>query len=317
MLFGSKKSNTPPPQASAPQPAAPASEIIFDVGINDFEQRVIAASMQTPVIVDFWAPWCGPCKQLMPTLEKIVNEAGGEVLLAKVNIDDNQELAAALRVQSVPMVFAFFQGQPINAFQGNQPESQIKAFIAKAMEIARQAKPDALDIPEALKAAATALAENDVQTAHAIYSQILQEDQSNAQAFAGLIRVFIAAGQIDKAQELADSVPEGIQKSSAFAEAKTALELASAAPAGDTAELEAKLENNPDDHQTRLDLANAQFTAGNKQSAIDHILTIIEKDREWEDEAARKQLLKYFEALGHGDPLTIATRKKLSTLLFS
>jgi len=302
-------------QPSATQAAT--GETIFDVGIDDFEAKVIMASMQTPVLVDFWAPWCGPCKQLMPTLEKLVNEQGGKLLLAKVNLDDNQQLAAALRVQSVPTVFAFFQGKPVDAFQGNQPESQIKAFLAKIMEVARQGQPDALDIPEALKAAAEELANNNVQTAHAIYTQILQEDQNNAPAYAGLIRTFIAAGQTEQAQEMVNQAPAEIQKTPAYQEAKTALELANLAPAGDQGDLQNTVEKNPEDHQARFDLANAQFASGDKEAAMNNLLTIIEKNREWNEEEARKQLLKYFEALGHTDPLTLQMRKKLSSLLFS
>ncbi len=290
---------------------------IYDVGMDDFQARVMEASMQAPVIVDFWAPWCTPCKQLMPLLEKAVTAAGGAVILAKINIDEQPQLAAAMRVQSVPTIYAFFQGQPVDAFQGNLPESQIKAFVAKLQEISRQARPGALDIPEALKTASAALAQKDIQAAHAIYTQILQEDRDNAQAYAGMVRTFIVAGKNDKAKQLIDTAPENIQKSAAYAEAKTALALAESSPVGGFSDLQEKLEKKPDDHQTRFDLANAQFSAGTHESAIDNLLIIVEKDRSWNEDGARKQLLKYFEALGHNDPLTIAGRKKLSSLLFS
>jgi len=300
-----------------PMPAASAADLIFDIGTDDFEERVIKASMETPVIVDFWAPWCGPCKQLGPALEAAVQAARGKVVMAKVNLDENQQLAAALRVQSVPTVYAFFQGRPVDAFQGALPESQIKAFIDKVIKAAASSKPDAIDIPETLSAAAKALAEGDAQTAHAMYSQILQQDEKNAQAYCGLVRVFIAAGQIEQARAIVDNAPEDIAKESAFAEARSALELAEAAPGGDLDELQEKISKNPDDHQAYIDLAQAQYTAGQKQEALDTLLASIERNREWSEGAARKALLKYFEALGVADPLVIAARRKLSSLLFS
>ena len=198
MLFG--KNNARPaqdapqsPAASAPAGPAASGGVIFDVGAADFEQRVLAVSMEKPVIVDFWAPWCGPCKQLMPVLEKAVAAAGGHVLMAKVNIDENQELAAALRIQSVPTVYAFFQGRPVDAFQGALPESQIKIFIDKLVKIAKENAPDAIDIPEALKGAAQMIAEGDLQTAQGLYAHILQQDPKNVQAYVGIVRVMIAA----------------------------------------------------------------------------------------------------------------------------
>lgn len=298
-------------------PAMDAGAMIFDADLQNFEERVIKASMERPVLVDFWAPWCGPCKQLMPTLEKMVNAAAGKVALAKVNLDENQQLAGMLRVQSVPTVYAFFQGQPIDAFQGNVPESQIQGFVDKLIQTARAAQPDALDIPEALSGAAQALAEGDLTAAQAIYGQILQADANNAPAYTGMIRVFVAAGEVEKAAALLDQAPERIKKDSAFAEAKSAVELAAAKPDGDTATLEAALAKNGDDHQARFDLALHQFSAGQREAAVENLLTIIEKKRDWNEEAARHQLLKFFEAMGHSDPITIAARKKLSSILFS
>ncbi len=296
---------------------ASASGHVFDVSGEDFEQKVLKASMQTPVLVDFWAPWCGPCKALGPVLEKLVNDAGGKIKMAKVNIDENQELAQALRIQSVPTVYAFLGGRPIDAFQGSLPESQIQAFIDKAIEAARQIGPDALDIPEALKGAALALAEGDLGGAQGIYIEILQIDPKNVAAFAGMIRVLIAAGQIDQAKEMADNAPEDIASNPAFAEVKTIIELADNAPSGEEAEFIKKIETNADDHQSRFELSGIQFSGGKKEEAIDNLLYIIEKKRDWNDEAARQKLLKYFEALGHTDPLTVESRKRLSSILFS
>lgn len=313
MLFGKDKTA---PQATAPGEAV-AGTPIFDVTTEDFEERVIKGSMDGLVLADFWAPWCGPCKQLGPVLEKLVHSYGGKVKLAKVNLDENEQLAAALRVQSVPTVYAFLGGRPVDAFQGVLPESQIKAFIDKALEAARQMQPDALDIPEALKGAALALADNDLQAAQAIYMQVLQADEKNTQAYTGFIRVLLAAGQIEQAQQMVENAPPEIAENPNFNEAKTALDLALNLPNGEEDEFAAKLENNENDHQSRYDLALAQFSSGKKQEAIDNLLLIMEKDREWNDQAARQQLLKFFEALGQTDPLTIESRKRLSSILFS
>lgn len=315
MLFGS---NNRKPPSSVPAQNAPgaAGDIIFDVGVADFEDRVLRASMERPVVVDFWAPWCGPCKQLGPVLETAVTNANGAVLMAKVNIDENQQLAAALRIQSIPAVFAFFQGRPVDAFMGAQPESQIKTFVDKLVAIAKQSAPDAIDIPEALKAAAHALSEKDVQTALMIYSQILSQDENNAQAFAGLIRTLIAGGDTKQAKHILENAPDTLKKTSAFAEATTALELAQASSKG-FEKLAKKVEANPADHQARIDLALAQFAAGERAGAVESLLESIRRERDWNEQAARKQLLKFFEAMGGADPLTVEARKKLSSILFS
>ena len=311
MIIGEQ--GLPPEQSQQVSP----QEIIFDVSAQDFEQRVMAASMQMPVIVDFWAPWCGPCKQLMPVLEKVVMAAGGQVLMAKVNLDDNPELAQALRVQSVPMVFGFFQGQPVDAFSGVQPESKIREFVGKLVAAAKGAQPDAIDIDAALKGAAQALNENDASTAHAIYSQILQQDALNVAAYVGLVRCFIAAGQIDQAVAMVDNAPEEISKASVFVQARSALELAQIVPDSSLDEIRAKITADKDNHQARIDLAQGLFAAGEKEAATDALLESITIDREWNDGAARKELLKLFEAIGNADPLTLAARRKLSSILFS
>lgn len=322
-MFGSKKQEPPTQplaQSSAAQPQAlqENQSIIFDVTAEDFEDTVMRASMDMPIIVDFWAPWCGPCKQIMPILENVITEAGGEVRLAKVNLDENPELAQALRVQSVPTVFAFIGGQPVDAFQGVIPEGQVKAFIDKQIQASRAAKPGAIDIPEALNAATQALAANDLQTANALYVQILQQDEKNAKAYIGLVRVFIAAEQLEQAISLVENAPEDIAADPAFKEAKTALELAQSRPDNSAlAALEKAASDNPGDHQAQIDLAEGQFASGQKEEAIDTLIASIRTDREWNEAAARVTLLKFFEAMGHSDPLSVQGRKKLSSILFS
>ena len=310
MLFGKTKTEER-------GPAAGAGGHVFDAGTADFEQSVLAASMERPVIVDFWAPWCGPCKQLGPVLEKTVNAANGAVAMAKVNIDENQELAAALRIQSIPTVYAFFQGRPVDAFQGAVPESQIKDFVEKLVHLARQNAPDALDVPAALKGAVEEIARGDFETAQAIYAHILAQDPQNIQAYVGLVRAAIAAGKLKEAAQMVENAPPEITKQTVFAEAKTALDLAQQKPAAPLDALIRKLEESPDDHQLRFDLASAQFSDGSRQEAIENLLEIVRRKRDWNEEAARKQLVRFFEAMGHADPLTVESRKKLSSILFS
>ena len=285
-----------------------------DATTQSFAADVIEASQQTPVIVDFWAPWCGPCKQLAPILEKTVRDAGGKVALVKINIDENPEIAQQLRIQSIPAVFAFDKGQPVDGFMGAQPESQIKRFVER---LVGPMGPSPLE--QALEQAKDALDAGDFATASNIYGQILRQVPGEAAAIAGLVRCLVGAGDLQEARELVDGLDDDALKNADVESAVSALALAEQAGEadGDTAELHARLAQDPGDHQARFDLAMAYHGAGRNEQAIDELIEIIRQDRAWNEEAARQQLLKLFEALGHTDPLTVAGRRKLSSILFS
>ncbi len=302
---------------AAPQ-AVPA-DLIKDSDQTKFAKDVIEASRTVPVIVDFWAPWCGPCKTLQPMIEKVVKEAKGAVKLVKIDIDKNQMLAQQLRIQSIPAVYAFFGGRPVDGFMGAVPESQVKAFVDKLIQAAGGAAGGAgAEIAELLEHAKAAVAQNDMDTAAQIYSEILGVDPENVPALAGLARYHTMAGDFEQATALLDQVPAKEKGHADIVAVKATIDLAAKAKeAGPVDALKAKAAADPKDFQTRLDLALAYWAADQKQEAIDELLAMIKADRAWNEAAARTQLLKFFEALGFGDPLSVDGRKRLSTILFS
>ncbi|MEE8203518.1 MAG: thioredoxin [Alphaproteobacteria bacterium] len=291
-----------------------AADAIKESDEKGFQADVVDASHETPVIVDFWAPWCGPCKQLGPALEKAVAAAGGKVRLVKINIDENPQIAQAFRIQSIPAVYAFSQGKPVDGFTGALPESQIKSFVGR---LAGESGPSPVD--QALERAKEALEQKDYGAASALFGQVLQHEPGNPDAVAGLARCFVAAREPERAREVLDQVGEEHAEHAEIAGARAALALAEQASgsAADSAGLEARLAENENDHQARFDLAMALYGAGQREAAVEHLLEILRRDRAWNEEAARKQLVTLFEAFGPTDPLTVATRRKLSSLLFS
>jgi putative thioredoxin len=273
--------------------------------------------MTAPVIVDFWAPWCGPCKQLTPALEKLVLAARGAVRMVKVNIDENQSLAAQLRIQSIPAVYAFFQGQPVDGFVGAQNESQIKAFIDRLVaQGGQELGPSPVD--QAMEQAQAALDGGQPAAASALYGQVLEHEPDNEAALAGMIRCYLESGDAAAAREMIDALTEEMAAKPAFVSVKAALELAEqTADSGPVADLEAQVAADPADHQARFDLAVALHAAGEREAAAEALIEIIRRDRKWNEEAARQQLLKFFEAWGPTDPITLSARRQLSALLFS
>ena len=298
------------PAAAGASPGA----FVKDGSLETFAADVLEASRQTPVIVDFWAPWCGPCKQLGPALEKVVEEAKGAVRLVKINIDENQEIARQLRIQSIPTVYAFRDGQPVDGFMGAIPESQLRAFVQQLTGGA--AGHD--QVEDLLAAADEAFTAGDIGGAAQAYGQILQDDPGHPKAVAGLARCYLKSGDVERARKTLGLVRPDGATDEAIRTVDAELRLREQAEAaGDSAPLQARLESDPGDHQTRFELALARDAKGDREGAIRELLELVRRDRKWNDEAARKHLVTFFEAMGPADPRTIAARRQLSTILFS
>lgn len=288
-------------------------DIVKESSTAGFARDVIEASRSALVLVDFWAPWCGPCKTLAPKIEKVVRSYGGKVRLVKINADEHPALTGQLRIQSLPTVYAFRDGQPIDGFRGDQPESTIRAIIDRAIGEDAEA-----DIAAILAAADQAREAGDLQGAAEAYAAILQEDQQHAAALAGLAQCYLASGDAERAEQMISLVPPEKQSLSAVQGVKAALDLVRLAGQADNSnDLARTVESNPSDHQSRFDLAVALAARGRKQEALDHLLEIVKRQRSWNEEAARKQLVQLFDAWGPKDPLTVEGRRRLSSLLFS
>ena len=297
-------------------PAQAAPDLIKETTTQTFVKDVIEESRRQPVLIDFWAPWCGPCRQLTPILEKAVRAAKGRVKLVKMNIDEHPAIPGQMGIQSIPAVIAFVGGQPADGFMGAIPESQVNAFIEKLTRgVPAAGEPD---LAEVLKEAEAVFAEGDIQTAAQIYAEVLAHDATNIAALAGLAKCYVATDAIDKAKQTLALVPEAKRNDTAVKAVQAAIDLAEQASSlGPVHELERKVAANPLDHQARFDLATALNAAGNRREATDQLLEIVKRDRKWNDDAARKQLVQFFEAWGGAEDATVEGRKRLSTILFS
>ena len=288
--------------------------LIRDSNTRTFMADVIEASRQVPVVVDFWAPWCGPCKQLGPLIEKLVREMKGAVRLVKINVDENQQLASQMRIQSIPAVFAFVNGQPVDGFMGALPESELRTFLKRIAGNGGMAE----EIAAAIAEARAALDSDDVDKAAQIYAAVLEADAENVEALAGLARCEITKGDLDAAEAILARVPPDKTGHAEVTGARAAIELAAnPADLGEIARLSETVADNPGDHQSRFDLAIALNSAGRREEALDHLLHIVRHKRDWNDEAARKQIITFFEAWGLTDELTLAGRRMLSAILFA
>ena len=304
--------NTETPDAGAGNGSIPVGDIIKDSDTNNFSTDVIDQSTNIPVVVDFWAPWCGPCKQLSPTLDKLAREYGGKIQLVKINVDENQELATQMRVQSIPMVVAFKDGKPVDGFAGALPESQLRQFFEKLT--GSEGSP----IEQALEKASMMVANGDTQNAAEIYSQILAQDPINAVSHAGVAKCLIEAEGIEKAQAYLNGLDANILNKEEVKSVLAAIDLEHASTdTEETDSLRQKLDTRPDDPQLRYDLAIALYGDGCSEEAINILVELVKTHKTWNEEAARAQLLKIFEALGHSDPITIEGRRKLSVVIFS
>lgn len=314
LLFGNKGPANKGPVAAQPSQPSGGGDLIKDGSAATFVADVLETSMTVPVIVDFWAPWCGPCKQLGPMLERLVREARGAVRMVKINVDENQDLAAQLRIQSVPTVYAFKGGRPFDAFAGALPESQLRSFLQKLT--AGQNAP--VSIADMVAAANQALADGHPDAAIDIFQQALQEEGDNPAALGGLARALVALGEIDSAKAVLDQVPPQHANHADIAAAQSALDLVGqAAKVGPLADLRRVVSDEPGNHQARFDLALAYYAAGEVEVAMDELLEIFRRQRSWNEDAARKQLVQIFEALGPAHPLTQSGRRRLSSLMFS
>ncbi|MFG6583999.1 thioredoxin [Sulfitobacter sp. 1A12779] len=298
--------------------AAPAdADLIKDTTEATFMADVVDASQTVPVIVDFWAPWCGPCKTLGPMLEDAVRAAKGAVKMVKVNVDQAQNIAGQLQIQSIPTVYAFYKGQPVDGFQGALPQSEIKAFVDRVVKAGGGEAPGDT-LADAVAAAEEMLAEGAATDAAQTFAAILEEDPMNAPAYGGMVRSHIAMGALDQAEALLNGAPIEISKAPELEAAHAQLQLAhQAADAGPVAELTEKVEANPDDHQARFDLAQALYAHDNAEAAVDHLLELFRRDREWNEGAAKAQLFTIFEALKPNDPVVLNGRRKLSSMIFA
>jgi putative thioredoxin len=295
---------------------APAADLIKETTTQTFVKDVIEESKRQPVLIDFWAPWCGPCRQLTPILEKAVHAAKGKVKLVKMNIDEHPAIPGQMGIQSIPAVIAFVNGQPADGFMGAVPESQVTAFINKLT--AGMPGAGEPNIPEILQEAEAVLAEGDAATAAQIYAEVLAADSTNIPALAGLAKSYMATGAIEQAKQTLAMVPESKRNDPAVKAVQAAIDLAEQAKSlGPVTELEQKVAANPLDHQARFDLASALNASGKRAEATEQLLEIVKRDRKWNEDGARKQLVQFFEAWGPNDEATVEGRKRLSTILFS